>query len=170
MYIRLPNITSWLFYLFFFFWGKEAVGLGGSCLGSWNINRRVPSLIYSFSNEEKRFKQSAARGRVVYDVLYDWTRVGDELTMRGSEKENVKWTLLTVTMPLKLPENKEVLWCRCWRASKRTSELSELDRELSLPFPLLYRYSYSYSLLLALHRPHHTTCVVLRIKLILSTL
>jgi len=34
-------------------------------------------------------------------------RVG--LTMCGSEKENVKWTLLTMTMPLKLPEDKEVL-------------------------------------------------------------
>lgn len=43
--------------------------------------------------------------------LYDRKRerVEDGLTMRESEKENVKWTLLTVTMPLKLPENKEVL-------------------------------------------------------------
>lgn len=43
----------------------------------------------------------------LYDRKRD--RVEDGLTMRGSEKENVKWTLLTVTMPLKLPENKEVL-------------------------------------------------------------
>lgn len=46
-------------------------------------------------------------------------RVG--LTMCGSEKENVKWTLLTMTMPLKLPEDKEVLWWCCWRASERTN-------------------------------------------------
>lgn len=43
----------------------------------------------------------------LYDRKRD--RAGDGLTMRASEKENVKWTLLTVTMPLKLPENKEVL-------------------------------------------------------------
>lgn len=61
----------------------------------------------------------------VYDELYDWKRERwDELTMCGSEKENVKWTLLTVTMPLKLPEDKEVLWWCCWRASERANRAS----------------------------------------------
>lgn len=79
-------------------------------------------------------------------------------------------------------------------ASERTSELSELDRELlytiflsltpsqSLSIPLFTLFHslfpspvslflfLSSSLLLALHRPHHTTCVVSRIELILSTL
>lgn len=50
------------------------------------------------------------------------------------------------------------------RAGQGTFSLSLLHSSVSL-FLFL-----SYSLLLVLHRPHHTTCVVLRIKLILSTL
>lgn len=53
---------------------------------------------------------------------------------------------------------------RIERAGQGTFSLSLLHSSVSL-FLFL-----SYSLLLVLHRPHHTTCVVLRIKLILSTL
>lgn len=69
-------------------------------------------------------KRSHVNGSV-YDELYDWKRERQgRLTMCGSEKENVKWTLLTVTMPLKLPEDKEVLWWCCWRASERIERVA----------------------------------------------
>lgn len=69
-----------------------------------------------------RAKRSYHVNGSVYDELYDWKRERwGGLTMCGSEKENVKWTLLTVTMPLKLPEDKEVLWWCCWRASERAN-------------------------------------------------
>lgn len=94
---------------------------------------RLREVVLHLPTSRTRFVLRRQRRRA--RVLWLKERPNDGLTMRPSEREHVKWTLLRATMQLKLPENKEVLWWRCWRASEPTNELSRSLEMVRQGFP-----------------------------------